>query len=107
MIDLLARLIACRTPNPGGHDRALAELLADELRRRDPDEVVVADAPGGHAYTFARWGAPSLLINAHLDTVPPNSGWSSDPFVARVEGGEVFGLGSADTKGAIAATLAA
>jgi acetylornithine deacetylase len=68
---------------------------------------------------IATWGRPRLLVNAHLDTVPVNAGWSGDPFVARVVadplvdasgkpvGERVVGLGAADTKGAIAAILCA
>jgi acetylornithine deacetylase len=46
-------------------------------------------------------------LNAHLDTVPVNAGWNSDPFSARIDGGRVYGLGACDTKGAIAAILSA
>ena len=56
---------------------------------------------------FARWGTPRRAINAHVDTVPPNRGWSRDPWTPVVDGGKLYGLGSADTKGAIAATLVA
>jgi acetylornithine deacetylase len=56
---------------------------------------------------FARWGTPRRVINAHVDTVPANAGWSRDPWQPHVEGGKLYGLGSADTKGAIAATLVA
>jgi acetylornithine deacetylase len=112
VLPLLSRLIACRTDNPGGDEPALAELLAGELRARQADEVRVVRVPrggGSHtgAYVIARWGEPRLLVNAHLDTVPVNAGWSADPFVARVVGDRVIGLGAADTKGSIAAILRA
>jgi acetylornithine deacetylase/succinyl-diaminopimelate desuccinylase-like protein len=51
--------------------------------------------------------APELLLNAHLDTVPANSGYSAPPHAASVRGGRLYGLGSADTKGSIAAILQA
>ncbi len=115
VVSLLGRLIAGRTDNPGGDERALAELLAGELRSRGADEVRVVAVPRGAsshdshtgAYVIARWGEPRLLVNAHLDTVPVNAGWSGDPFVARVVGERVVGLGACDTKGAIAAILCA
>jgi acetylornithine deacetylase len=47
------------------------------------------------------------VINVHVDTVPANAGWSRDPWQPHVADGKLFGLGSADTKGAIAATLVA
>jgi acetylornithine deacetylase len=56
---------------------------------------------------LAIFGTPRLLVNVHLDTVPVSSGWSADPFVARVENDRVVGLGAADIKGAIAAILCA
>jgi acetylornithine deacetylase len=115
VVPLLARLIASRTDNPAGDELALAALLADELKRRAPDEVKLVEVPRGGAahdshtgaYVMARWGEPRLLVNAHLDTVPVNAGWSADPFVARVDGDRVVGLGACDTKGAIAAILCA
>jgi acetylornithine deacetylase len=116
-VALLERLIAADTHNPGGDERALAEQLAGELRARGGDVELVDvpratdDAtPGAGAYVFARWGRPRWLVNAHLDTVPPNRGWTGDPFRARVErqgDARVVGLGACDTKAAIAAILCA
>lgn len=111
VVELLKPLIAYRTTNPGGDELALARYLAEALRERGADEVVVGETersdgtPGG--WVYARYGTPTLVINAHLDTVPANAGWTGDPFVARVENERVIGLGSCDTKGAIAAALAA
>jgi acetylornithine deacetylase len=56
---------------------------------------------------LARWGEPRTVINAHVDTVPANSGWTVDPWAGIVTNDRVVGLGAADTKGAIAATLVA
>jgi acetylornithine deacetylase len=63
----------------------------------------------GHVSTLACFGdtAPTLLLNAHLDTVPVNTGYTSDPFTLVRRGDRLHGLGSADTKGAIAAILEA
>lgn len=108
---LLADFIAHRTDNPGGDEIALCERLEQELGARGADEVVVAKVPrpgretGG--YVFARYGSPRFLINVHLDTVPANRGYTRDPFTAEITEDRVYGLGSADTKGAIAAVLVA
>jgi acetylornithine deacetylase len=109
-VPLLEELVAVPTHNPGGDEPRLASLLADRLRALGADSVDVVETPredGMGASVVARWGRPSLLVNAHLDTVPPNAGWTSDPFGALVRDGFVQALGAADTKGAIAATLAA
>lgn len=111
VVRLLEPLVRHRTTNPGGDEPALARYLAEALRERGADEVVIGEpkrsdgTPG--AWVFARWGTPTLVVNAHLDTVPANDGWTADPFTTRVSEGRVIGLGACDTKGAIAATLAA
>jgi acetylornithine deacetylase/succinyl-diaminopimelate desuccinylase len=48
---------------------------------------------------------PGILFHGHLDTVPPHG--MEEPFVPRVEDGQLFGRGSVDQKGGIAATVAA
>ena len=110
-VALLSELVAFRTDVDEGDERPLADHLANLLRQRGADEVTVADvarASGKAAsYVYARFGRPRLLVNAHLDTVPPNADWASDPFVPRVENGRLYALGAADTKGAAAAILAA
>jgi acetylornithine deacetylase len=49
----------------------------------------------------------SLLLNAHMDTVPPgNRPWSHSPFSGRSQNGRVLGLGSFDMKGGLVANAA-
>ena len=109
-VALLAALVAFRT-DLEGDEGPLADHLAELLRRRGADDVVVGTVPrvSGKAasFVYARFGRPRLLVNAHLDTVPPNADWTSDPFVPRLEDGRLYALGAADTKGAAAAILAA
>jgi acetylornithine deacetylase len=113
---ILAELVAIPTQQAGpdgiaGDEHRICEHLAPLLRARGADEVIVGHAkrtdgsPG--AYIFARWGTPRRIINAHIDTVPANQGWTRDPWTPAIEDGRLYGLGSADTKGAIAATLVA
>jgi acetylornithine deacetylase len=107
---LLAQLVAFDTHNPGGDEPALAARLRDELARRRPDALELHEVPRPGqtgAYVAARWGTPRTLVNVHLDTVPPNAGWTGDPLVPRVADGRLTALGAADTKGAIAAILCA
>jgi len=51
--------------------------------------------------------SPKLLLNSHLDTVPPNDGWTREPWNPTQVGDQIFGLGSNDTKGCVAAMLTA
>ena len=52
-------------------------------------------------------GKPTILLNAHIDTVRPASGYTRDPFTPVVEGGRLYGLGSNDDGGSLAALLEA
>lgn len=47
---------------------------------------------------------PTILLNSHIDTVKPVSGWTREPFTPLIEGGKLFGLGSNDA-GASVVTL--
>ncbi|HEX3903013.1 MAG TPA: M20/M25/M40 family metallo-hydrolase [Polyangia bacterium] len=106
LVDRLAELVSFDTQNPAGEERPLVHRLAGELAAlgaRTVDEVEVGD----HAYVYARFGEgpPRLLVNAHLDTVPANSGYTAPPHLLVQRGDRLHGLGTADTKGAIAAVL--
>jgi len=49
---------------------------------------------------------PAVLMNSHLDTVPPVAGWESDPFSPLVEGDKIIGLGSNDAGASVVTMLA-
>jgi acetylornithine deacetylase len=105
LAERLAELVSFDTQNPDGDEGPLVRRLAEELRALGAaavDEVAV----GEHAYVYARFGAaPELLLNAHVDTVPANTGYSSPPHLLVRRGSRLHGLGACDTKGAIAAIL--
>jgi len=52
-------------------------------------------------------GANSLLLFGHIDVVDVGEGWDSDPFKCVVKDGKIYGRGTADMKGGIAAMLMA
>lgn len=89
-------------------DRIEAELAGFELERLDyADEsgvekrVLVA-----HRDPVGSGPRTGLALSGHTDTVP-DTGWTSDPFDPRVEGGVLHGLGSCDMKGPVAAAVSA
>jgi acetylornithine deacetylase/succinyl-diaminopimelate desuccinylase-like protein len=107
--DALARLVAARSPNPPGDERAVAE----EIERRGAE--LGLPAPERHGPRAERpnllmslgSGAPTLLLAAHMDTMPPGdeAAWSGDPYRLEERGGRLVGLGAADMKASIAAML--
>jgi acetylornithine deacetylase len=50
-------------------------------------------------------GRPTILLNAHIDTVKPASGYTRDPFGPVVEDGRLYGLGSNDDGGSLLALI--
>src|SRR5262245_33474807 len=50
-------------------------------------------------------GGRSLILNGHIDTVPPGdpATWSSDPYAAEVRDGNVYGIGACDMKAGVVA----
>lgn len=48
---------------------------------------------------------PTLLLNAHIDTVRPASGYTRDPFTPSWEGDRLYGLGSNDDGGSLVSLL--
>jgi acetylornithine deacetylase len=85
-----------------GEEAGLADFLGDLLRRNG----VVLTRIGASLLATVGEG-PLLLLDTHLDTVPPSPGWTQDPWDVRVVDGRVYGLGSNDAKAAVAAMTAA
>lgn len=48
----------------------------------------------------------SILLNSHMDTVPPVDGWESDPFYPRIQGDKITGLGSNDAGASVVTMMA-
>lgn len=52
-------------------------------------------------------GGRSLLLTGHVDVVPPGAGWTVDPFGGVRRDGRIYGRGTVDMKGGIAAMVMA
>jgi len=103
-------LVRVDTRNPPGDEvrivAACQEMLAPLGARID----VVEPSPGRASVvaSLPSTGKPVLVINGHLDVVPLSADdWTVDPFGAEVVDGRVWGRGTADMKGGIAAALEA
>ncbi|CAN7668102.1 M20 family metallopeptidase [Neorhizobium sp. LjRoot104] len=120
-VDDLARMIEVDTSFPPGLGYgAFADLMAELLSPLgfEFERIVVPRAlwyvAGGPAsgertnlIATRESGKPVCGLYYHVDTVPPAPGWMRDPLKLTVEGDDLFGLGAADMKGTIAATLLA
>jgi acetylornithine deacetylase len=89
-------------PSVSGNEAELAGFLEGRLRQRGVEPVRV-----GESLLALHGEGPVLLLDTHLDTVPPAPGWTRDPWDVEVADGRVTGLGSNDAKASVAAMAAA
>jgi putative selenium metabolism hydrolase len=104
LLSFLQRLI--ETPSPSGQEGDVAALIMEEMRRLDYDDVWM----DGHGNVLGRIGAadgPLLMFDSHMDTVDAAEPevWKSDPHVATLRDGRLYGLGACDMKSGLAATV--
>ena len=92
------------TPSVSGEEGPLADLLGDLLTTKGYE---VHRQGNNLWFSFGRKGGSRLLLNSHLDTVPPCAGWEGDPFTPLWNGARLQGLGANDAKGCVAAILLA
>ncbi|MAG71759.1 MAG: YgeY family selenium metabolism-linked hydrolase [Vicinamibacterales bacterium] len=96
-----------RTPSVLGHEQAMAECTREEMERLEFDRVTTDEAGNVVGMVEGRRDGPTLLFDAHMDTVDilPREGWTRDPFGGELVDGRIFGRGSSDMKGALAAMV--
>lgn len=122
MIELVQQLVQINSENPPGRYEGVASAYAEALEELGFDvEVVMVPDDVVHRFGFStprcnvigRWRAPlpgpSLMLNAHLDTVPIGSreAWSVEPLGGAVIDDRIWGRGAVDSKGRLAAYWAA
>jgi acetylornithine deacetylase len=109
--ELAAELVAIESINPdivegGSGELGVARFVAEWCERADLETTLTELAPGrANVVAVARGsgGGRSLMLNAHLDTV--GVAGMTDPFGPRLEGGRLYGRGSQDMKGSLAACM--
>ena len=112
-IALLHQLVRIDSRNPSlvtgaPGEGAIARTLGETLRAWGFD-VSIPEAAPGRPNVVARIGRPggrTLLFNGHMDVVGVD-GMRHAPFDAEVRDGKLYGRGSCDMKGGVAAMCAA
>lgn len=101
-----------RPGDPSGTEAAVASLLAAYLRDLGLT-VSVHDAEPGRPNVVADWDSarpgPGLILEGHTDVVTEGdpTAWTYPPFDAVLDGGRIYGRGTADMKGGLAAAICA
>ena len=120
-------LVRIPTINPPGEAYTqCAEFVGERLRRHGfAVEYVRAEGVKGDSAKYPRTnvigrvvagsgkgggrdgGGPCVHFNSHIDVVEAGSGWTMDPYAGVVKDGRVYGRGTCDMKGGLAASIIA
>jgi len=110
-VALLSALVRAKSVWPANMEDEAAQVVArylDAAGIRATLDYVQPVRPNVLAQ-LGRGDGPTLLWNAHLDTVSPGNlaAWTSDPFGAEIRDGKLYGRGASDDKGGVAVMAAA
>lgn len=100
-VELLKQLIS--TPSVSRYEKAATDIFVDFIERQElpykriGNNVLIQETLDPNK--------PTLLLNAHIDTVKPVISWTRKPFQPTVEGDRLYGLGSNDCGGGLVSLL--
>ena len=109
LVALTTALVAAGGENPGGTEEATVQVLTEFGRAAGLDVATETVAEGRPNFTAVLPGGsqPGMLFLGHSDVVPAGTGWDRPPFEPYIRDGRLFGRGSTDMKGGLAAVLIA
>ena len=100
-VELLMELI--KTPSVSREEAAAADVFTDFIGKwglpyeRIGNNILIQENIDPEK--------PTLLLNAHIDTVKPVASWTRDPFTPTIEDDRLYGLGSNDCGGGLVSLL--
>lgn len=119
LIELTQALIRIPTLNPPGENyREICEFLSVRLAQSGFEaQLIRAEASPGDSDKYPRWNVIArregahpgdcIHFNSHTDVVEVGQGWTKDPFGGALDDGRIYGRGSCDMKGGLAASIIA
>jgi acetylornithine deacetylase/succinyl-diaminopimelate desuccinylase family protein len=104
-----------KIPSPWFEEVEITEFVNDYLKRiklepwlHKVSEQKITKFEGHNVIAeIGNNDGPTILLNAHMDTVKICSDWKRDPVGAKVEGNKLYGQGALDMKSGLAAAMIA
>ena len=94
-----------QTPSPSGWEQDVALLIEEHLNELGCKRVTVDDI-GNVILRLGDGAGPTVLFDAHMDTVQPAAeGWPFDPYEAAIRDGVLYGVGACDAKASLVAMI--
>ncbi|HFC05585.1 MAG TPA: acetylornithine deacetylase/succinyl-diaminopimelate desuccinylase family protein, partial [Rhizobiales bacterium] len=119
LVVLTQELVRIPTTNPPGENyQLIAEYLAKRLKKSGFDiKILRAVGTRGDSDKYPRVNiiarkegsrpGPCVHFNSHTDVVEAGEGWTHDPFAGELIDGRIYGRGTCDMKGGLAASIIA
>jgi len=104
VLELLKQMVS--HPSVDGNEASISSFLAQYTRKIGMDTVeqqeVFPDICNVIATRTFGKGGKTVVLNSHMDIVPPGDGWNTNPYELVLKGDYAFGRGSTDAKGSLA-----
>jgi succinyl-diaminopimelate desuccinylase len=111
VISLTKKLLSFNNINPPGNEEEIAKFVGEMLDFHGfSTEYIVFEENRLHliAHRGLSEIKPPVVLSGHFDTVPlGNKNWTADPFAGDIYNGKIWGRGSSDMKGGLAAMISA
>ena len=109
--ELTKKFISFNTINPPGNEEEMALFVGTLLKELDFEVEYIPYQQGRLHIVAERKGSQELdpiVFTGHFDTVPLGAEpWDSDPLIPHIQDGKLYGRGSTDMKGGVAAMIIA
>lgn len=107
VIELCQQLI--RAKSYSGEEDKVVAVLKEYFEANGFDEIIVDDYGNCIGHIKGNLPGPKILFDGHIDTVPvtDESVWTYPPFEAEIHDDKIYGRGTSDMKGAVAAFICA
>lgn len=107
VLNLCQRLV--QAPSYSGQEDKVAEELKKAFKELGFDDVVVDKYGNIIGHIKGNKPGKKIVFDGHIDTVPVSNGteWKYPPFAAEIHDGKIYGRGTSDMKGAVAAMVCA